>query len=928
MIELPMIDAERPWPGLLPFTEDARMFFHGREAETDDLFRLIEREPLTVLFGQSGLGKSSLLNAGVFPCLRRAGYLPVYLRLSLDETAPELIEQVWHALICECVDHEVTATPPQPDDSFWQYLHRPGTRFLNPHGRPVVPVLAFDQFEEIFTLGRQTPEQTARTRVLLQQLGELIENRLPPALESELTEHPERMDQFDLLRQNVKIVFTFREDYLAEFEGLKTLIRPIMQNRMRLAPMRGDRASDAIQQAAAGRLSTAVAARIVKFVGGAAMGGAGPLAEISVEPALLSLVCRELNEQRIALRQTEISADLLQGENTQQIIAQFYSQGFAGLDVRVRYFVEDRLLTAAGYRDSCALENALTEPGVSEEAIQILVDRRILRREERGGLVRLELIHDVLAIVAKASRDARREAAALEAAQLLVAKQKRRQRIVAAWAAVLVAALVGVSWLAVMASRGKKEAVAAELKAVSAQHRADQQAKLAIDQQQIAQSESARAVSAEQLAKSKQLQLADALEKADAATSKATSEAAEKEKQRWRAVVWAAAADEQLDVHGTGEQLRACVDSTNRLNDEPPPIASLDFMVGVWHVDQGSSSTDMDWRRDGTCVSRHLYQNGHEIDAKNDVCTWKYKLIDEHDFEVDYQSKLLGNEFPKQLIFKIVSPTRMRNTNLGYDAFRIICPAQELTIRRGELATLQKLANDNPGKLPQLVDLAGGYDKLGTALSAQGDSANALVELNNELSMDQYLETRDPGNLTWQRNAAQLLERIGDLQITEAKAFNQAGNAQQSLQQATAALATYQKGLAIREQLQHASPTDVDAQLNLAHSFNQIGLVLYWSRHSAEAANAIRKSVQLLENLVDAHHGTPQVQVQLLWGLYSLSQISDNATEARDDLSKSLAIATALDNHHEDPEEMIGVVQFLQDAVAKLAKQPAPPNPH
>ena len=928
MIELPMIDAERPWPGLLPFTEDARMFFHGREAETDDLFRLIEREPLTVLFGQSGLGKSSLLNAGVFPCLRRAGYLPVYLRLSLDETAPELIEQVWHALICECVDHEVTATPPQPDDSFWQYLHRPGTRFLNPHGRPVVPVLAFDQFEEIFTLGRQTPEQTARTRVLLQQLGELIENRLPPALESELTDHPERMDQFDLLRQNVKIVFTFREDYLAEFEGLKTLIRPIMQNRMRLAPMRGDRASDAIQQAAAGRLSTAVAARIVKFVGGAAMGGAGKLEEISVEPALLSLVCRELNEQRIALRQTEISADLLQGENTQQIIAQFYSQGFAGLDVRVRYFVEDRLLTAAGYRDSCALENALTEPGVSEEAIQILVDRRILRREERGGLVRLELIHDVLAIVAKASRDARREAAALEAAQLLVAKQKRRQRIVAAWAAVLVAALVGVSWLAVMASRGKKEAVAAELKAVSAQHRADQQAKLAIDQQQIAQSESARAVSAEQLAKSKQLQLADALEKADAATSKATSEAAEKEKQRWRAVVWAAAADEQLDVHGTGEQLRACVDSTNRLNDEPPPIASLDFMVGVWHVDQGSSSTDMDWRRDGTCVSRHLYQNGHEIDAKNDVCTWKYKLIDEHDFEVDYQSKLLGNEFPKQLIFKIVSPTRMRNTNLGYDAFRIICPAQELTIRRGELATLQKLANDNPGKLPQLVDLAGGYDKLGTALSAQGDSANALVELNNELNIDQYLETRDPGNLTWQRNAAQLLERIGDLQITEAKAFNQAGNAQQSLQQATAALATYQKGLAIREQLQHASPTDVDAQLNLAHSFNQIGLVLYWSRHSAEAANAIRKSVQLLENLVDAHHGTPQVQVQLLWGLYSLSQISDNATEARDDLSKSLAIATALDNHHEDPEEMIGVVQFLQDAVAKLAKQPAPPNPH
>ena len=72
-----------------------------------------------------------------------------------------------------------------------------------------MPVLAFDQFEEIFTLGRQTPEQTARTQLLLQQLGELIENRLPPALERELTVHPELLDQFDLLRQNIKMVFTF-----------------------------------------------------------------------------------------------------------------------------------------------------------------------------------------------------------------------------------------------------------------------------------------------------------------------------------------------------------------------------------------------------------------------------------------------------------------------------------------------------------------------------------------------------------------------------------------------------------------------------------------------------------------------------------------------------------------------------------------------
>ena len=570
------------------------------------------------------------------------------------------------------------------------------------------------------------------------------------------------------------------------------------------------------------------------------------------------------------------------------------------------------------------MENALAEPGVSEESIQSLVDRRILRREERGGLVRLELIHDVLAIVAKASRDARREAAALEAAQQLLAKQRRRQRIAVVWAAVLVAVLIAVSALAVFAIRRRNDAVRAQLIAVSSQQQADQQAQRAIEQQKLAQSESARALSAEQLAKSKQLQLAVALEKADVATGKATSEAAEKEKERWRAVIWAAAADEQLDAHGTGEQVRACLDSTNRLADDPAS-PSLDYMVGIWHADAGGSSTngsstDMDWRSDGTCAFRHVYQGGQEYDLHKDVCTWKYKPVAGHadEFELDWASKLLGPEYPKQLIFKIVSRTRMRNINIGYDAFRIVCPVQEITIRRGELAALQKQADADPGNLMHQVDLANGFDKLGTALAAQGDSANAVVEFNAELNVYQNLASRDPANLAWQRSAAQLFERIGDRQLAQAKAFNQAGDAQHSLQQSTSAIASYQKNLAIRQQLLHAAPEDVDAQLNAAHAFSQLAIALYWSNHRPEATNAVRDTVRLLQNIVDTHRGTPHVRVQLLWSLYYLSVMSGDATEERDDLRKSLAIATELDSKHEDPEEMSGVVGFLQGALAKL----------
>ena len=75
------VDRENPWPGLASFTESSREFFFGREKETEELVRLIRRNTLTVLFGQSGLGKSSLLQAGAFPQLREADYLPLYLRI-------------------------------------------------------------------------------------------------------------------------------------------------------------------------------------------------------------------------------------------------------------------------------------------------------------------------------------------------------------------------------------------------------------------------------------------------------------------------------------------------------------------------------------------------------------------------------------------------------------------------------------------------------------------------------------------------------------------------------------------------------------------------------------------------------------------------------------------------------------------------------
>src|SRR5690242_2205724 len=88
------VNADQPWPGLEPFSEAARDFFHGREQEVADLTRRVKGQTLTVLFGQSGLGKTSLLRAGLFPQLRRDCFLPIYIRLHFTAGEAALIKQV------------------------------------------------------------------------------------------------------------------------------------------------------------------------------------------------------------------------------------------------------------------------------------------------------------------------------------------------------------------------------------------------------------------------------------------------------------------------------------------------------------------------------------------------------------------------------------------------------------------------------------------------------------------------------------------------------------------------------------------------------------------------------------------------------------------------------------------------------------------
>jgi hypothetical protein len=188
------------------------------------------------------------------------------------------------------------------------------------------------------------------------------------------------------------------------------------------------------------------------------------------------VVCSELNNRRQKKGESKINADLLRGSQ-EQVLADFYDQKMADLAPEVRSFVEDKLLTVSGYRDSVALENALSTPGVSQKDIDKLVDRRLVRREDRGGTQRLELTHDLLAGVVRTSRDSRRqnEAAEQERTQLLEtqAKLRRSRLLLVAFALLTLFALVTAGW----AFWERRQAVKATARAEEQERKAVEQTK-------------------------------------------------------------------------------------------------------------------------------------------------------------------------------------------------------------------------------------------------------------------------------------------------------------------------------------------------------------------------------------------------------------------------------------------------------------------
>ena len=500
------LDGENPWPGLESFEENASAFFFGRDREAASLLSNVLDAPVTVLYGQSGLGKTSLLRAGLFPLLRDRHFLPVYVRLELKPGAALLTRQL-HQWVRDSVRAEVPdAMLPIDEESLWEYLHRDDFELWSARNYPLTPVIVLDQFEELFTLGERVPDLVDAFR---DELGDLAENRIPADLAARIDNDEAVAGRFHLRSRNYKLLISLREDFLPDLEGWCRLIPALARSRVRLRRLRADEALDAVHKPAAHLMTDALARRVVGIIAGEDLhrgrDTAGPDgdrpgdhlgASEDVEPALLSLFCRELNEERKRRGQPRFDEQLVE-DAKRDILSNYYSSCVRDLPPRVADFIESELITEKGFRDSYIREDAVPSH-LSDDELNQLIRSRLVRLEDRYGAQRIELTHDVLTGVVREHRDRRRaeeekaalaalaeqerQAAAQREAELEAEKQRQQaelqatQRYAAALrkrSRILVAVLAVTAIVAVVAVALGVQANNARRQANDAQHQAD-----------------------------------------------------------------------------------------------------------------------------------------------------------------------------------------------------------------------------------------------------------------------------------------------------------------------------------------------------------------------------------------------------------------------------------------------------------------------
>jgi WD40 repeat protein len=391
-----------PYKGLAPFEDselDAQLFF-GRERERSLITANLMASRLTVLYGASGVGKSSLLRAGVAHQLGKTERVAVASSWSEDPVG------VLESAAAEAHEGEL--------------------------------FLILDQLEEFFVY--HGPNGV--TAEFASKLAELVQHSdLPLSVLLGIREESlAKLDAFKARLPNVLGNY-LRLEHLDRWAARKAIVEPLR----RYGELSGDRF--AIEPALVEAVLDEIAAERL---------GDAPAPPGGIETPYLQLVMQRVWEVERASGSAVLRLETLRElGGAERIVREHLERALAALtpaqrDAAARMF--DRLVTPSGAKIAHAVADLVSYAGVDEAAAHGVVARlegeRILRPVEGA---KVEIFHDVLAGSISAWRrehDAMRE----------VRRARRRSRRLAAVAAGALVALAGVSVVAVYALAQRREA--------------------------------------------------------------------------------------------------------------------------------------------------------------------------------------------------------------------------------------------------------------------------------------------------------------------------------------------------------------------------------------------------------------------------------------------------------------------------------------
>lgn len=388
------------YPGPLSFNDNEvdRHLFCGREQEIDALFHQIRANRFLILFGKSGLGKTSLLQAGIFPLLRENALLPIPVRL--NQVGLDPIEAVFLAVHQICLERAIDYERGNCN-GLWEFFKT--TDFWN--GEILqTPVLVFDQFEELFTL------QPERTRLTLSSaLGELNIRGLPERIKQQHQE--EKTGRFNDNLPAVKVILSLREEFVGTLEELAADLPVILEQRFRLKPLDQNRATRAVVEPAKKDIKSVMTSPFsytdlaLKEMMNFLVNDHG-----EVEPFQLQLICQHvewsvLSKQQAGESGVLVKKEMLGGSNAMNNLLQNFYRGalsrlpFGLQKARVRKLCELGLLSPAGYRVSMSLGQIQEQYKVKDSTLMTLTNAFLIRQESRPGLkgYYFEISHDSLA---------------------------------------------------------------------------------------------------------------------------------------------------------------------------------------------------------------------------------------------------------------------------------------------------------------------------------------------------------------------------------------------------------------------------------------------------------------------------------------------------------------------------------------------------